>query len=487
MSKKLFDGLKDFSTTTRTENLAKTYTTSLNHNLDLFALGGALRTRRTDEVLSLFTKAYSENPLLAMKNLFYIRDIRGGMGERKTFRTIINYIANTPYSDTLLKNIHNIPEFGRWDDLYSLVDTKIESKMFEFMIDQAVEDVTAENPSLLGKWLKSENTSSKESKRLARKTRLAFELTHTEYRQLLSSLRKRIGIIERLMCANKWGDIEYDKITSKAGMIYRKAFHKHDGDRYREYLDAVEKGEKKINVRTLFPYEILRIAWRENDRTADLQWANLPNYLPEGENAIAVVDTSGSMTGLGFSRTVEPILIALSLGIYFAERSTGYFKNHFITFSAQPQLQEIIGSTLHEKAQNLSRAHWQMNTNLQAVFSLILTKAVQNNLKQEDIPDKIYIISDMEFDSCCYGSRDVTNFEKAKLKFNEFGYKLPTLVFWNVESRQDNIPVRFDEKGVVLVSGASPSIFKMMESGTLDPLSFMLFVLNTDRYISVKI
>ncbi|TFG00843.1 MAG: DUF2828 family protein [Promethearchaeota archaeon] len=486
----LLDGLEKYQNLNLTENLAKTYKSTLDPVLDLFALGGALRSRASESIISLFSKAFHTDKELTLKCLFYIRDIRGGLGERRTFRILFEFLSRN-YPRLAKKNIDNVPFFGRWDDLYATVGSDIEDDVFKYMHTQLQQDLKSEFPTLLAKWLKSENASNKKTKELAKLTMKHFKMSPRRYRKTLSKLRKQIGIVERKMCSQKWEDINYESIPSKAGMIYRDAFKRHDPEGYNEYLNRVEKGEAKINVDTLYPYEILRQA-REHEkeiRALNLMWENLPDYTQDEENAIIVADTSGSMTGLGWGRyirPVEPILIAISLAIYFGERNKGVFENKFITFSRNPDLQTIIGGNLREKYINLEKTNWDMNTNIQAVFDLILGVAIQNKVPPSDMINKIYIISDMEFDRAVYDNR-LMNFELIKKKYTQSSYKMPTLVFWNVDSRQNNVPVKADETGVLLVSGASPIIFKMMENNLLDPVSFMLSVLTSERYSRVML
>ena len=498
----LLGALKREDNYTLTENLAVTHKSTLNKLLDFFALGGALRSRTADEIIDLFDKAWSENPLLAWKCAFYFRDIRGGQGERQTFRTILHYMGEA-HPEVVKKNLANIAFFGRWDDLYVLVGTRSEQAMWEFMNNQFQLDMVSQTPTLLGKWLKSENTSSKISRALGKATRNAFGLTSKSYRKALALLRTKINIVEKKMCSNNWGSIKYDQVPSRASMIYRNAFRKHDADRYQAFLDAVEKGEVEIKTATLYPYDVIRAIDQigKNDQTLSLQWDNLPDYTNGGEeSAIVVADTSGSMFGdrwAGRTRTVAPIYVSVSLAMYFAERAKGPFQGHFITFSGKPALQEVIGDNIWRRWKNLSRADWQGNTNLQAVFDLILRTAVQNRLPQEEMVKKIYIISDMEFDSCVtwgsgYGYRyskpQLTNFHAIAAKYKSAGYDLPTLVFWNVDARNNQSPITIDDKGVFLVSGLSPSIFQhLMNSQCLDAVGMMLEVLNKERYNQITI
>lgn len=467
--------LKKETNYTETENLAKTHKTTTSSLLDFFALGGALRKRKEDEIKLLFSNAFLENDTLALKALFYFRDIREGQGERRTFRVIINYLANE-YPDRMIKLIKFIPHFGRWDDLFILFDTKVEKEMINFVHEQFDEDLKINSvPSLLGKWMPSINTSSYKTVAIAKKLAKALHFNHKEYRKHLADLRNRIKIVEKLISTNKWNKIEYDKLPSKAGLKYRKAFSKHDCERYGEYLEAVKKGKKKINVKTLYPYDIAEKILNdyEDDDALNVMWSNLPNYVKEDENALVVADVSGSMQG-------RPMAISVSLALYFAERNKGKFANHFITFSAKPDLVEIKGKNIIEKIRNISNAHWDMNTDIEAVFKLILDTAVKYKLPQKEMPEKIYIISDMEFDSCVENN-DLTNFQNAKKMFEDKDYKLPQLVFWNVDARNNQFPITIADGNVQLVSGASPILFKQILSG-ISAYDLMIKILSSDRY-----
>jgi hypothetical protein len=478
----------------RTANGALSYAETASGVLDFFSKSGALRGK-TQEALRYFGKAMSENSTLALRALFYMRDVRGGQGERDNFRAILEYLARK-FPMEISRNMRYVPEFGRWDDLYSFVGTNLQDLALDMLKDQFFKDLTAlksgDNVSILAKWLKSENTSSKESRKLAKITREYFGLTPRKYRKGLSLLRDKIALVETAMSQNKWTKVEYSRVPSQAARIYSNAFRKHDTTRYTQYIEKVHSGEEKINAGTLYPYDIVKNVramfhtMKDEIRTYDALWKALPNFATEPENAIAVVDTSGSM-GSG-SGKVAPIDVALSLGLYFAERNVGPFKDYFITFSQQPSMQKIQGTDIYEKVKNLNNAHWDGNTNLQAVFDLLLTTAIKKNASQEDLPKKIYIISDMQFDmatgnSSYYGRRkESTNFEAIDRKYKEAGYERPQLVFWNVNASSDT-PVTKDENGTFLVSGCSPSILKYaVNCIAATPYELMLEVLNSERY-----
>lgn len=469
-----------------TQNGATTFSGSGNSVLDLFSMGGALRSRDENEVYNLIDKAFQENPNLAIKCLFYLRDIRGGQGERRTFRIGLK-VLHDKYLPILKKNYIHICEYGRWDDLFEIKDYDVKQYLkLQFETDwQVYHDMLPANISLLAKWLPSINASSKATRKQAFKFIELFGETKESYRKKLSQLRAKLEIVERKLSANEWNEVDYECVPSIAGLKYRKAFSKHDGVRYGEYLSSVESGEKVIHTGTLYPSDIVNkiLTSEGNDKTLELAWKNLPDYIQGGENALVVCDTSGSM--MNGSGSTRPIDVSLSLALYFAERNESIWKDYFITFSSRPVLQRIVGNTLYEKLVNLNNADWTMNTNLARVFDLILDRAKASSLTNEDMPRKIYLVSDMEFDSCVEGT---TNYESIKERYNKANYTLPSVVFWNVNSMQNNVPVKAGENGVALVSGYSPSLFtKLVGAQDFSPMSIMLDVLNGERYAKISI
>lgn len=347
------------------------------------------------------------------------------------------------------------------------------------------------NISLLGKWLPSENASSPETIKNAKVIRKFFGLSSKDYRKSLTALRHKISIVETKMSAKKWSEIDYSKLPSQAGMRYRQAFYRNDGERYEAFIDALQNGDEnvKINAGTLYPYEIVReirnLRYGTSSSTEvgvlDQLWKNLPDYFEgQQDNSMVVVDTSGSMEGL-------PIEIALSLGMYISERNKGQFHNHFMTFSSQPQLIELQGSNILEKINNMEKSNWGMSTDIKAVFDLILKTALDSNLSSEEMVSRILIVSDMEFDDCARGSNDMSLFETIRKEFEDNGYKMPNLVFWNVNARNAQFPSRMSDTGVQLVSGASPSIFKNLIKGEmLSAYDMMLEVINDERYLAIE-
>lgn len=503
---KFMNGMKDATNFTYTENGAVTHKTTKSDLLDMFAMGAAMRNRSDEDVIVMWRKAFAENPVYALKCLFYIRDVRGGQGERRFFKVCMRDLAKND-TEAARRNLIHVPEFGRWDDLYAFVGTPLEKDALEIMKNQLALDVECKTPSLLAKWLKSENTSSSESRRLGNITRTYFGMSHKQYRKTLSILRERINVLERLMSAGKWDEIEFDKIPSKAGMKYKNAFARHDFEReqaknVQTYAEFAKDETKTVNAKTLYPYECVeeafkccRYAMNNTQRLmANKYWDNLADYINGATfNGMAIVDTSGSMMG-------TPMNVAISLGMYCGEKAKGPFANHFITFSSNPTFIEIEGADFCDKVQRMSRADWGGSTNVEAAFDLMLKTAVNSGCTQDDIPQNLIIISDMEFDGCVtcgpvsnsrwggggnrVGRNNTTLFENIEAKWARYGYKMPHLIFWNVDARQNNIPM-LGNGPVSYVSGFSPSIFETILSGKTG-YELMMEKLDSERYAVIQ-
>lgn len=483
----MLEYLKNEANRTYTENGAVTHGTTGSGCLDLFATIGALRSAEEQEILRRFVRAFTENPDLAMKTLFFARDVRGGLGERKVFRVCLRWLAqNAPASAR--KNIPHIAEYGRWDDLLSLMGTPCEKEALRVIKQQLEDDRNAmdmgDDVSLLAKWLPSINASNTDTIRQAKRIARHLGMSDAQYRKTLVKLRQRIRILENNLREKDYS-FDYAKQPSKAMFKYRKAFQRNDGERYEAFLSKVSRGEAQLHTGTLTPYEIIKPFFYDkvSDQEAnaiDATWKAQEDFTGD-ENALVVIDGSGSM----YCRTDPmPATVALSLGVYFAERNTGAFRNHFITFSENPQLVEIKGETILEKLRYCHGFDEVANTNIQKVFELILRTAVKNKVPQAEMPSTLYIISDMEFDSCA-DDASLTNFEYAKKIFGEAGYQLPRVVFWNVQSRNAQQPVTQNEQGVALVSGCSPRIFSMLKNGNLSPMGYMLDILDAERYAKI--
>ena len=495
----MLEYIKQEANMTFTENGAATYESTGSNCLDLFATIGALRRENDAEIIARFVRAYTEDPDTAMKLLFFARDIRGGLGERRVFRVIFNWLAaNAP--ESVRKNLEYVAEYGRFDDLLSLTGTPCEKEMFAVIGRQFAEDMEAlkngSPVSLLGKWLPSVNASSEGTKKLGKRTAKALGMSDAEYRKALTALRAAVSIIENNLREKDYS-FDYEKQPSRALFKYKKAFARNDGERYSAFINAVNTGEASLHADNVAPYELVAPYLRDyrafNNRGSYMReitpsekavlnatWASLPDYGSD-ENALAVIDTSASMYYYGSPR---PAAVSLSLGLYFAEHNKGAFRNHFIEFSASPQLIELKGDTFADRLRYAASFSQVANTNIEAVFELILRAAVKNKVPRKELPAKLIIISDMEFD-CCVSNASAVNFENAKNRYEAFGYKIPQVVFWNVASRHCQQPVTMNEQGVALVSGVTPRLFSMIAGGVLSPYTFMREVLESERYAKI--
>ena len=481
-----------------TENGAVGYRTTGKELLDLNFAVASLRKMGDEEVINRFMKAFYEDQLLAMKWLFYARDIRQGIGERRLFRVVLENLVNTN-PEAVIPVINLIPEYGRFDDLWCLLDNEDSAKVIYQIVDKQLKQdwdnmKANKSISLLAKWMPSINASSAKTKEYGKKLCKALEMTEREYRKSLSKLRKYLDVVEVKMSDKNWSEIKYEAVPSRANLIYNNAFLRNDEMRRKEYLSKLEKGETKINASTLFPHDIVHkycqdYRGRKNE-TIEALWKSLPDTVKGCGNTIVVADGSGSMNCcVDFNSRVSALEVANALAIYFAERSSSQFKDKYITFSERPQIVNFSQcNSLCEKLR-VAQAHCEVaNTNIEKVFELILTTAVNNHMTQEDLPQNILIISDMEFDMAT-GQRysQQKDFDIYAQRFATAGYKLPRLVFWNVNSRTGTIPVKENELGVALVSGFSPNIAKMVMSNELDPYKNLVNTLNSDRYLAVEL
>lgn len=501
-----------------TENGAIGYRSTGKSLLDLnFSIPYLRDKNEYDIINNYWIPAYNENQELAMRWLFFLRDIREGLGERRIFRVIMNWMANN-YPKEIKKLISGnkesdenigeiIPFYGRWDDLIYLMDNDYVSKnVYNTIKKQLSLDIENMNNnksvSLIAKWLPSLTTSKKTNKR-ARKICKKIGLYETDYRKKLSALRRYLNVTEVHMSNRDWDSIEYEKVPSRASMIYSSAFIRHDGDRYLNFISNVNKGNFKINSNTIYPHEIVnRIKntfynYTENDNIDVFEglWKNLPNKInSELNNTIVVRDGSGSMISrINNYNNITSLDIADAISIYFAERLSGEFNNKIITFSNRPKFIEFDDrhKTLLSKLSYIEEFDEISNTNIEAVFNLILQTAIKHKMKQDEIPSNILIISDMEFDECTEVNMNKFDkphlFECIKREFESYGYKLPRLIFWNVCSRTNVIPIVENELGVCLVSGFSINILNIIMSGKLDPYECLIEYINSSRYDPISI
>lgn len=492
------EAMKQEQKWTRTENGAVALKTTDDALLDLFGTIGALRNADETRITSLFEEAYKADPLIATKILFYARDIRGdeevqGLGERRVFRILLKYCA-LHHPEAIRPNLDLIGVYGRYDDLYELVGTPLEKDMWTAMKKQFEEDL--ENMakgnaiSLLAKWIKTADASSPNTRALGKLTAQKLGYDVYNFKRIVRAMRKQIGIVEALMSTGRWDEIKYSEVPSRAMLIYRNAFRKHDEERFSQFAQKAVTGEEKINSGTLYPYDLIEKGiqnswnWRwclsgTENNIVQAQWDQLPNYVEPGTNAIVMADTSGSMSG-------RPIMTALGLAIYFAQRNTGAYHNLFMTFSSQPKYQEIKGKTLAQIFTNLNYGGWQSNTDCEAAFNLILNTAIKNHVEPSEMPKSLIIISDMEFDYC--GNIQWTFYDKMKAKFARYGYEIPTIVYWNCESRHDVFHADKNRKGVILVSGQSAGTFKNLIGAIgMSPIDFVYAVVNAKRYEPITI
>ena len=501
------NGMKSATNYAITENGALTHKSTMNDLLDLFAMGAAYRTRSDEDVILLFKNAFAADPKYALKCLFYIRDVRGGQGERRFFRVVTKWLAKNE-TEAMKRNLPHIPEYGRWDDLFVFIGTPLEADALNIVKHQLALDVQCKTPSLLAKWMPSENTSSARTVAQAKVVRKFLGMTPKQYRKVLSTLRARIKVLERLMSEGRWDEIEFDKIPSKAGLKYKNAFARHDIERMKKnpevksYADFAKDTTTKVNAKALYPYEVVAKAgevmgctgyWytraaKPMDDTDRLMvnkyWENLADYFNgKSFNGLAVVDTSGSMWGTDAS---APINVAISLGMYCAEKAKGPFAGHYVSFSSRPQLIAVEGADFCDKVARIWRTNLCENTNIEATFDMLLRTAIANDCSQDDLPQNIIVISDMEFDQGTghryyHGSNPKTLMENIREKWANAGYRMPHLIYWNVQARQNNIPEDIGCGLVSYVSGMSPSIFETIMSGKTG-LDLMFEKLDSPRY-----
>ena len=491
------NGMKQVNNFATTENGALTHFTTMDGLMDLFAMGAAYRTRTDEDVILLFKNAFDADPVYALKCLFYIRDVRGGQGERRFFRVATKWLAK--YNTAAMqRNLIHVPEFGRWDDLFVFIGTPLETAALDIIKHQLALDAQCKTPSLLAKWMPSENTSSAKTVKTAKVVRKYLGMSPKQYRKVLSALRKRINVLERLMSENRWDEIEFDKIPSKAGIKYKNAFARHDIERMKSdkivqsYADFAKSETTKVNAKTLYPYEVVakaievmgvrRSGWgyssyapKPMDDTDRLMvnkyWDNLADYFNgKSFNGLAVVDTSASMRRMD---AAAPINVAISLGMYCAERAKGPFAGHYVSFSGRPELVEVKGVDFCDKVKRIYDTNLCQNTNIEATFDMLLNTAIANHCAQADLPENIMIISDMEFDQGTghgygYGRQSwnpLTTMEAIRVKWANHGYRMPKIIYWNVDARQNNIPEDIGVGPISYVSGMSPSIFEQILSG----------------------
>lgn len=472
-----------------TENGMPTNSTSSSNLLDLFYTIGASRSLSESEIVRIFRAAWDENPRITRWIMMYNRDVRGGQGERRSFRIMLKEMANLvklsdPEYNVVLSFIQKVPKYGRWDDLFALIDTPYQSYALSLIMDALYK-----GDKLCAKWMPREGKAHHDWY----KSLIGFiGITPKQYRKLLASCTK---VVENSMCKQAWDEIEFGKIPSVAHNKYRKAFIKRCGTRYVEYIEAVKNGTQKINAGAIFPHDITKkiansIDWNYSKMSAternsvQAMWKALPDFVNEGVEFLPVIDVSGSMSGL-------PMQVAIALGLYLSERNKTIFKNCFISFSANPKFFKVTGDIVDKYVQVLT-SEAGFNTDVKKVMELILTTALGNNVPQSDMPKYLIFLSDMQFDEANneYASNNMSKASKyspsivklIKDMYYQAGYKVPQIIFWNLRA-SSGIPVKMDERGFAEVSGFSPSLMKSILGESFTPLEMMYTILK--KYESI--
>ncbi len=470
------ENLKQNSTIKNTKD-SRYYASTYDANLDIFT--GISRYNDTDEIINKFKNALVEDKTLALANLLYILDIREGKGERLLFKTIFRYLCLNE-KELALVILPKISELGRWDYILEGLDTLIDTEVISLIKKQLEIDKNSETPSLLAKWLPSHRTHGVKND-VAKKIIRKLNITEEEYRKTLTALRKKLNLIENNLTKKDYSSIDFEKVPTKAMLKYRDCFNRNCNEKYSQYLADVQNGTKKINTSGLFCYEIVRnilLGLPVDVSLYDVMWNNQKDFLNGyDKNLMVVADTSGSMEDY----ECLPLSNSIGLALYIAERNKGVFKNHFITFSENPKLQEVIGKDILDKVHNIECE--VANTDIDKVFELLLDTAEKNNSKQDEMPSHLIIISDMEFDQGIY-SKQGTNFEGWKKAFKEKGYELPKIIFWNVAGNTMGVPTTKFENDVAMVSGFSTTILEHLVK--LEEYNPSIVMLNTlEKYINI--
>jgi hypothetical protein len=459
--------------------------------MDLFYK--SVRGIEKDTLNKILNKAFSEDAVSTILLSFYIRDCRGGKGERDLGRLIWEWLCSN-HLELMSKLFSEIPEYGRWDDLI-LLSKFAEHQIYDILHKRLLDDLllASENQpiSLLAKWMPTEGHRLDKMLKFTTKYTKYHGISKQEYRtKIISPLRQYLDIVERKICSGDWKGILYNKVPSCTMYKLSEKFKKHDEKRFQEWKDGLKCGTTKVNATQLFPHEIINkyTLTKEEDVLLEAQWKELlKNYQGLFKNSLVVCDVSGSMTSKIRNTSIAPLDIAIGLGLIISQSTQEPFTNHLITFSARPEFIKIDGISLWHKIKQAKKMPWGGNTNLQSVFDIILKKVLENELTQKDLPDRLFIISDMEFDVACRDN-DKSNFDVIKTKFAFNGYSLPQLIFWNVNGNDTSqYPVSVDENGTALISGFSPSILKFLLDGKdITPWSILTNTIEDARYNKLK-
>jgi hypothetical protein len=466
---------KDQNFTTTTNGMVANKNTA-DVCVDLY---GKIGSMRGQNVVPLFQAAYEQDRDLALRIALWARDVRGGAGERQSFRDIMAWLeVNDPAVLVFSHLLDKVPEVGRWDDLLIFKnDLDVVNKAYT-LIESALQD----GNGLCAKWMPRKGIE-------AVNLRDFMQMTPKNYRRMLVTLT---NVVETQMCNGDWDNINFNHVPSLAAARYKKAFNRNTTE-YAKYVTSLVNGEvsAKVNAGAVYPYDVIKgcIHGFYGDKTErdliDAQWKALPNYIGDAK-ILPIVDVSGSMTAhVGGNNSLSLLAIAISLGLYCSEKNTGSFKDLFLTFSSRPEFVHLTGKSITDRVDQMHHSNWEMSTNLEAAFTKILDVAKRNDVAPSDLPSAVLILSDMQFNACTEHP-NARAFDMIRKKYEAAGYTMPQVVFWNLAgNRYGNVPVTVDDSGAILVSGFSPSIMKSvlsLSAQNFTPTAAMLETVMVDRY-----
>lgn len=463
-----------------TENGAFAYKSTGTAVLDFFAVVGGMRKRPEKDIVDMFLAARQEDKELADKIVLYSRDIRGaGLGERRIGKILLRALA-TVDTPKVIRNFDTFVSLGRFDDLYVLEGTPAETAMWNYMKETFLNDLKAmkeDKPiSLAAKWMKSINTSSKESKRIARKFCTIAGVTERTYRKTLAALRKYSNVVEVKMSANEWDAINFEAVPSVAMKRYAKAFDRHCPNAFTKFKADVENGDAKINSSTLYPYDITYsfiYGGNADKEILEAQWKNQKNYFKENSNVVVAADVSGSMSGM-------PMAASIGLALYAATFNQGPYHGSYLTFTDEPHFYRFDETQSLEWNIKQCMRKVGYNTEMDKMFEAIYETAVKAN----DAPDALVIVSDMEIDRFMRPNACDDIITKWVNKFREAGLECPKMILWNAECRQNTYLTRSNNPYVSFVSGVSAGTFaNLTELISCTPYEAMVKILNQYKFV----
>lgn len=476
---------------------------SNNYLMKFYAKANTLGYKYNEEIVDLFKLAYEESPLKAIRILFYVRDKKDGLGKRTLFRLILNYLGSI--NDSIIKgNLNLIAEYGRWDDLYALYGTPLEESAINLFKKQIKKDLDSQNPSTLAKWLKSENTSSIISKKLATRTRELLGLTSKEYRKTLTELRSRIGIVEQRLSSKEWSEIKYGEVPYFAMKKYTKAFSKNDKEGFQEFLNfnKVNTNNRYINkdnlIEKIAPYNIIENMILENknydDDTYLELWGELPKYITESlGDSISILGLSGDI--LNNVQATPAAIASIGTALYIMDNNKGRFKNYIIS-SNPNNIRKIRSKLLRDKIYEVLELSQTKEVNIESALDIILFAAIKHNLDEENIPKRLFCITDNNCEISILSKKGYINnhfllnaekYENIKDKWERAGFSIPKIILWNIDGRREDSTVIYDNENIIFAFGYSRKVFKTLVSGdnSLDTTNLDNLI-NSPRYTKIK-